>query len=116
VSAPSSRRWDLNPEIRNVSAERIEWDLPELVFIAPYAYQGFSGSVGQENPLQVYAAAGIVVRPGHGGTLVPLYLVQNKDRITAMTIAAGSWSREEYYWPTRKGREAVTLVRTLHCI
>lgn len=187
--------------VRVGGAERIEWDLPELsgemagifpkraggyilyppdfdpakkypVFIEPYAYQGFSGSVGQENPLQVYAAAGMVVlsfgypdavnaterfgkeatrklyskelgypymtmlmestsrgldtaaargfidltRVGIGsismGTLVPLYLVQNKDRITAMTIAAGSWSPEEYYWPTRKGRQAATMVHS----
>jgi dipeptidyl aminopeptidase/acylaminoacyl peptidase len=184
--------------VRVGRAERIEWTLPELsgemaglfprtaggyilyppdydaqkkypVFIEPYAYQGFSGSVGQENPLQVYAAAGMIVlsfgypeaikapdrfgrdairklyskelgypymtmlmestsrgldtaaergfvdltRVGIGsismGTLVPLYLVQNKDRITAMTIAAGSWSGEEYYWPTRKGRGADTM-------
>ena len=46
------------------------------------------------------------------GTLVPLYLVQHKDRITAMTIAAGSWSAEEYYWPTRKGREAATMTQS----
>lgn len=187
--------------VRVGRAERIEWDLPELsgemagifpkraggyilyppdfdpaqrypVFIEPYAYQGFSGSVGQENPLQVYAAAGMVVlsfgypeaakaaerfgrdssrklyskelgfpymtqlmesttrgldtaaqrgfidltRVGIGsismGTLVPLYLVQNKDRITAMTIAAGSWSPQEYYWPTRKGRQAATMVQS----
>ena len=182
-------------------AERFEWDLPELggemagifpkraggyilyppdfdpkkqypVFIEPYAYAGFSGSVGDENPLQVYAAAGMVVlsfgypdavnaparfgreamrklyskelgfpymtmlmksttlgldtaaqrgfidltRVGIGsismGTLVPLYLLQNEDRITAMTIAAGSWSPEEYYWPTRKGREAATMLQS----
>jgi dipeptidyl aminopeptidase/acylaminoacyl peptidase len=187
--------------VRVGRAERIEWQLPELsgemaglfpktaggyilyppdfdsqkeypVFIEPYAYQGFSGSVGQENPLQVYAAAGMVVlsfgypeavkaaerfgrqssrklyskelgfpymtmlmestsrgldtaakrgfidlsRVGIGsismGTLVPLYLVQNKDRITAMTIAAGSWSGEEYYWPTRKGRESATMTQS----
>lgn len=187
--------------VRVGRAERIEWDLPELtgemagvfpkraggyilyppnfdpskkypVFIEPYAYAGFSGSVGQENPLQVYAAAGMVVlnfgypdapraaerfgrdatkklysqelgfpymtmlmestergldtvaargfidltRVGIGsismGTLVPLYLVQNKDRITAMTIAAGSWSPNEYYWPTRKGRQAATMVQS----
>jgi dipeptidyl aminopeptidase/acylaminoacyl peptidase len=187
--------------IRIGRAERIAWDLPELsgemadlfprraggyilyppdfdpaqkypVFIEPYAFQGFSGSVGQENPLQVYAAAGMVVlsfgypealkatqrfgkdaqrklysrelgfpymtmlmestsrgletaaergyidltRVGIGsismGTLVPLYLLQNKDRITAMTIAAGSWSPEEYYWPTRKGREAASMTQS----
>lgn len=182
-------------------AERIEWDLPELsgemagvfpkraggyilyppdfdpkkkypVFIEPYAFVGFSGSVGQENPLQLYAAAGMVVlsfgypeavgalerfgrdatkklysrelgfpymtmlmestvrgldtaaqrgfidltRVGIGsismGTLVPLYLLQNKDRITAITISAGSWSADEYYWPTRKGREMANMVQS----
>jgi dipeptidyl aminopeptidase/acylaminoacyl peptidase len=187
--------------VRIGRAERIEWKLPELsgelagtfperaggyilyppdfdpekqypVFIEPYAFAGFSGSVGQENPLQVYAAAGMVVlsfgyphpseaygrfgrdatkklyskelgfpymnvlmestvkgldtaaeggfidltRVGIGsismGTLVPLYLVQNQDRITAMTIAAGSWSANEYYWPTRKGREAAAMVQS----
>jgi dipeptidyl aminopeptidase/acylaminoacyl peptidase len=187
--------------IRIGRAERFEWKLPELtgelagvfperaggyilyppdfdpkkkhpVFIEPYAFVGFSGSVGQENPLQVYAAAGMVVlsfgyphpakaterfgrdaqkklyskelgfpymtmlmestskgldtaaergfidltRVGIGsismGTLVPLHMVQHKDRITAMTIAAGSWSANEYYWPTRKGREASTMVQS----
>jgi dipeptidyl aminopeptidase/acylaminoacyl peptidase len=188
-------------DVRIGRAERFDWALPELsgelagafperaggyilyppdfdpgkkypVFIEPYAFVGFSGSVGQENPLQVYAAAGMVVlsfgypHPAEGysrfgrdatkklyskelgfpymtvlmesttrgldtaaargfidltrvgigsismGTLVPLYLVQNHDRITAMTIAAGSWSANEYYWPTRKGREAATMVQS----
>ncbi len=187
--------------IRIGRAERIEWRLPELggemagifperaggyilyppdfdpgkqypVFIEPYAYVGFSGSVGQENPLQVYAAAGMVVlslgypdavnaferfgrdatgklyskelgypymnmmlestlrgletaaqrgfidltKVGIGsismGTLVPLYLVQKEDRISAMTIAAGSWSANEYYWPTRKGREMASMLQS----
>jgi len=187
--------------VRIGRAERIEWDLPELsgemagifperaggyilyppdfdprkkypVFIEPYAYAGFSGSVGQENPLQVYAASGMVVlsfgyphamkaherfgrdatkklyskeldfpymtmlmestsrgldtaaergfidltRVGIGsismGTLVPLHMLQHKDRITAMTIAAGSWSANEYYWSTRKGREAATMMQS----
>jgi dipeptidyl aminopeptidase/acylaminoacyl peptidase len=187
--------------VRIGRAERIEWELPELtgevagtfparaggyilyppdfdpkkkypVFIEPYAFAGFSGSVGQENPLQVYAAAGMVVlsfgyphpskaqerfgrdaqkklfshelgvpymtmlmestsrgldtaaargfidltRVGIGsismGTLVPLHMLQHKDRFTAMTIAAGSWSANEYYWPTRKGREAATMVQS----
>jgi dipeptidyl aminopeptidase/acylaminoacyl peptidase len=186
--------------IRVGRAERIEWKLPELsgelagtfperaggyiiyppdfdrqkkypVFIEPYAFAGFSGSVGQENPLQVYAASGMVVlsfayphpwkahelfgrdtqkklysmeqgfpymtmlmestsrgldtaaergfidltRVGIGsismGTLVPLHMLQHKDRFTAMTIAAGSWSANEYYWPTRKGRELATMIQ-----
>ena len=46
------------------------------------------------------------------GTLVPLYMVQNEDRITAMTIAAGSWSANEYYWPTRKGRESAKMLQS----
>jgi dipeptidyl aminopeptidase/acylaminoacyl peptidase len=46
------------------------------------------------------------------GTLVPLHMLQHKDRITAMTIAAGSWSANEYYWPTRKGREAATMMQS----
>jgi dipeptidyl aminopeptidase/acylaminoacyl peptidase len=184
--------------IRLGNAERFDWPLPELegemagmfperaggyiiyppdfdpakeypVFIEPYAFVGFSDSVGHENPLQVYAAAGMVVlsfgyphssevfvrfgreaqkelysmeqgfpymtllmestelgldaaaargfidltRVGIGsismGTLVPLHLLQHKDRLTAMTIAAGSWSANEYYWPTRKGREMATM-------
>jgi dipeptidyl aminopeptidase/acylaminoacyl peptidase len=186
--------------VRLGKAERFEWQLPDLegelagsfpetaggyilyppdfdpekkypVFIEPYAFVGFSGSVGHENPLQAYAAAGIVVlsfgypeafkghikfgkdaqkifysmdkgfpymtmlmnsttlgldtaiargfidpkRVGIGsismGTLVPLHLLQHQDRLTAMTIAAGSWSENEYYWPTRKGREMATMTQ-----
>ena len=186
--------------IRLGKTERYQWKLPDLtgdlagtfpeiaegyiiyppdfdpkkkypVFIEPYAFVGFSGSVGHENPLQVYAAAGIVVlsfgyphpseaynrfgrdsskvlyskerghpfmtmlmestvlgldtaaergfidltRVGIGsismGTLVPLHLLKEKDRLTAMTIAAGSWSANEYFWPTRKGQEAAVMVQ-----
>lgn len=39
------------------------------------------------------------------GTFIPLYMMQKYDRITAISIAAGSWGPEEYYWPTRRGRE-----------
>ncbi|MBL9207728.1 MAG: prolyl oligopeptidase family serine peptidase [Opitutaceae bacterium] len=44
------------------------------VFIEPYALMGFNSSVGQEHPLQAYAAAGIVVL--NSSFPVPLSTVQ----------------------------------------
>jgi dipeptidyl aminopeptidase/acylaminoacyl peptidase len=43
------------------------------------------------------------------GTFIPLYLLQKRNRLTAMSISAGSWGPEEYYWPTRAGREAMGI-------
>lgn len=141
------------------------------VFIDPYATVGFGKSVGNEHPVQAYAANGIVVlrlnyplpdlsalappekqgeavarlysaefgypymsmmlgstlrgldeaakrgfvdpaRVGIGGvsqgTLTPLYMLIKHDRIAAISISAGSWGPEEYYWATRKARAGMS--------
>lgn len=41
------------------------------------------------------------------GTFVPLYLMQKHDRIAAISISSPSWGPMQYYWGTRKARDAV---------
>lgn len=40
------------------------------------------------------------------GTFVPLYMLQIKDRITAISISSPNWGQFQYYWQTRKARDA----------
>ncbi len=167
--------------------ERIEWDTPRVrgaenyarrthgyllyppdydpsrtypLYVAPYSAWGFMrGDVGDEHPLLVYAANGMVVlnsefphdwprlancstgacatlaaydpalgyphisvlaettfagidaaaararidraRVGIGGVshgaFVPVFMVQLRDRLAALSVAGGSWSQQEYY-------------------
>ena len=140
------------------------------VFVEPYTAAGFSGSLGNEHLLHVYAANGFVVlnlefpspvddsgrfgeelnalyfspdlnfpdlsmltestmrgmdaaiergfiderRIGIGGvstgTTVPLYMMLTHDRIAAIVISGPGWNEYEYYWGSRKEREALTAV------
>lgn len=63
--------------------------------------------------LDIVAAKGFIdeQRVGIGGVshgaFVPLYLVQKYDRIAAVAVSGGSWSRDEYYWSTPRGRAAL---------
>jgi dipeptidyl aminopeptidase/acylaminoacyl peptidase len=178
--------------IRTGTVERIEWDLaPDVyrlgfpkrmrgyilypprfdpkqrypVFIAPYTAGGFPrGDVGDEHPLLVYAASGIVVinsefpfedaaaealpdltrrtyspelgfphltmmadstfraldvarakgwvdesRVGIGGvshgSFVPLWMVQQQDRLAALSLGSPGWSTMEPYIATRTGMQ-----------
>ncbi len=60
--------------------------------------------------LDVAAARGFIdqQRVGIGGVshgaFVPLYLVQKYDRIAAVAVSGGSWSQDEYYAYTPRGR------------
>jgi dipeptidyl aminopeptidase/acylaminoacyl peptidase len=108
---------DVNPELRNIRfgrIERIEWEMPSLVpglypkrnsgyvlyppnfdpsrkypvFIAPYSANGFQrGDVGDEHPLFVYAASGIVV-------LHTSYPVPNPSTLTNADLTRLLYSRE----------------------
>lgn len=40
------------------------------------------------------------------GTFVPLYLMQKHDRIAAISISSPHWGPFQYYWQTRKLRDA----------
>jgi dipeptidyl aminopeptidase/acylaminoacyl peptidase len=41
------------------------------------------------------------------GSFVPLHIMQKHDRIAAASISSPTWGPHEYYWATRRGREAV---------
>jgi dipeptidyl aminopeptidase/acylaminoacyl peptidase len=66
--------------------------------------------------LDTVAARGFIdeQRVGIGGVshgaFVPLYLVQKYDRIAAVAVSGGSWSRDEYYWPTPLGRASLGVM------
>jgi len=80
-----------------------ELDFPHMTMLSESTVRG----------LDTAAARGFIdtTRVGIGGvshgTFIPLYIAQKHDRFTALSIAAGSWSPGEYYWPTRKGLEGM---------
>jgi dipeptidyl aminopeptidase/acylaminoacyl peptidase len=77
-------------------------DFPHMTMLSESTFRGLDAAV----------ARGFVdaTRVGIGGvshgTFIPLYMVQKHDRITAISTSAASWAPEEYFWSTRKGREA----------
>jgi dipeptidyl aminopeptidase/acylaminoacyl peptidase len=42
------------------------------------------------------------------GTFIPLYMMQRYDRIAAISISSPHWGQFQYYWLTRRGRDAVS--------
>lgn len=80
-----------------------ELDYPELSIMAASTVHG----------LDVASSRGFVDdgRVGIGGvstgTFVPLYILQKYDRIAAISISSPHWGPFQYYWGTRKLRDAI---------